>query len=53
MFVFARILISNSSHSQAGAPQEDNKEKIKQNKVSPYLVGNVVEVRSLYHFMDI
>ena len=23
----------------------DNKEKIKQNKVLPYLVGNVVEVR--------
>ncbi len=26
----------------------DNGEKIKQNKVLPYLVGNVVEVRSAY-----
>jgi len=27
----------------------DNGEKIKQNKVLPYLVGNVVEVRRLNH----
>lgn len=27
----------------------DNKEKIKQNKALPYLVGNVVEVRSLHY----
>ena len=31
----------------------DNAEKIKQNKVLPYLVGNVVEVRRCVHLCDI
>ena len=30
----------------------DNGEKIKQNKVLPYLVGNVVEVRICVRFRD-
>jgi hypothetical protein len=31
----------------------DNGEKIKQNKVLPYLVGNVVEVTRVYGFLGI
>lgn len=35
-------------HSTMKEKIKDNSEKIKQNKVLPYLVGNVVEVRFLF-----
>ena len=40
----SELLRLQHEHSVMKEKVRDNKEKIKQNKVLPYLVGNVVEV---------